>query len=182
MVAQRRYELLVAFAVLAGTLLVASLAWACTLLVGSTQTTTPTGGFDDPVHAVGEVTAAEDLSPICPEDGHCDYNLIIVDPDDVTDSDAGGAGSPSCHYDTHEYGVADSDPSESLNTEDTLVLEGNGEVPRTTEHADETGDDSMGTGETVMCFASSYENPDQTNQQNDGPATATQPVPFLLIN
>lgn len=170
---KRRYELLVAFVVLAGTLLLASLAWACTLLVGSTQTTTPTGSFGDPVHATGEVLGAEEISPQCPEGlgNYCDYKLVIIDPADVADSDAGEGGSPSCHYDTHERGVADSEPTVLEENETALALQtDDGTVPSTTEDGG-----SMATGETVMCYVS-----EEGNQVGDGPATATQPVPFLI--
>lgn len=176
--AKRRYELLVAFTVLAGTLFVASLAWACTLLVGSTQTTTPAGGFGDSVQATGEVVhAVEDLSPQCQSaDGetNCDYNLLVVDPDDAVTGDQAPGGSSSCHYDTHERGIADYNPNERPDpTGSATVLEtDDGTVPRRTEDGG-----SMGTGPTVMCYAS-----EQPNQRDNGPATATQPVPFLVTD
>lgn len=189
--AKRRYQLLVAFAVLAATLLVTSVVWACTILVGSTETLTPSGGQGESViEARGEVAhAVEDLSPQCDStdgEANCDYNLIVIDPDDAVNPASGEAGSASCHYDTHERGIADDDPETNPDpTGSATILETNdGTVPSTTEAEDEDGDDSMGTGETVMCYASEQQNQaDDANgdgQDGDGPATATQPVPFLI--
>lgn len=177
---KRRIELLLAFAVLAGTLLIASLALACTLLVGSTQQLTPAAGEGERVQAVGEVVqAVDDLSPVCPGDidevdgdEHCTYRYIVVDPGAVADNDAGPAGSPSCHYDKDEYGIADQQVEHTEVDDGVLVLEGDGTVP------DENADDSAnGQGPTVTCFVSKKE-----NQRENGPATATQPAPFFKTN
>ena len=163
-------HLLVVFSVLAATLLTMSAAFACTLLVGPTQQLTPAAGEGEEIKAYGQVVQRiEDQSPQCPDDG-CTYDYVVVDPDVFpAESDTGPAGTPSCHYNKSEYGIADGD----VKHKDGAVkwLEGEGPVPRQNADGSENGD-----GLTVTCFVS--EEPNQATGDGRGPATATQPAPF----
>jgi hypothetical protein len=170
-------RLLVVFSVVAPTMLVMSAAFACTLLVGSTQQLTPAAGEGEQTQAKGEVVQpVDDFSPVCPGeldeidgDQHCTYDYIVVDPDDALDNDAGTAGSPSCHYNKSEYGIADGNVTHEKVDDAVLVLHGDGTVPSLNADGSENGE-----GVTVTCFASG-----ERNQEDDGPATATQPAPFF---
>jgi hypothetical protein len=173
-------RLLVVFSVVAPTLLVMSAAFACTLLVGSTQQVIPAAGEGEEIKAVGEVVQpADDVNPVCPGkpreidgDKHCTYDYIVVDPDVVpTGSKTGPGGTPSCHYDTDEYGIADANAEFKKVDDAVMVLKGEGPVP--SQNVD--GSDN-GSGPTVTCFVSEESN--QRDGQEDGPATATQPAPF----
>jgi hypothetical protein len=168
-------RLLVVFSVVAPTMLVMSVAFACTLLVGSTQQLTPAAGEGEETQAKGEVVLpADDFQDRCPgefpavDDKNCTYDYIVVDPNDALDNDAGRAGSPSCHYDTHEYGIADDNVTHTEVDDAVMVLEGKGPVP--SKNVD--GSDN-GQGVTVTCFVS-----ETRNGADNGQATATQPAPF----
>jgi hypothetical protein len=173
-------RLLVVFSVVAPTLLVMSAAFACTLLVGSTVQLTPAAGEGEQIQAKGEVVLpADDFSPVCPGDHkepgdgdkHCTYDYVVVDPDVIpADSETGPGGTPSCHYNTSEYGIADDNVKHTEVDDAVLMLEGDGTVP--SQNAD--GSDN-GQGVTVTCFASQERNQDP---DDDSPATATQPAPF----
>jgi hypothetical protein len=168
-------RLLVVFSVIAATLLTMSAAWA-SLLVGSTQQLTPAAGEGERIQAVGEVVQpVDDLNPVCPGeltefdgDKHCTYDYIVVDPHHALDHHGGRAGSPSCHYNKSEYGIADGDVTHTEVDDAVMVLHGDGTVP--SQNVD--GSDN-GSGRTVTCFVSQ-----EQNQQNNGPVTATQPAPF----
>jgi hypothetical protein len=161
-------RLLVVFSVVAPTMLVMSAAFACTLLVGSTQQLTPAADEGEEIKAYGQVVQPiEDQSPQCPPEG-CTYDYVVVDPDDALDNDAGTAGSPSCHYNKSEYGIADGDVKHKKIDGAVKWLEGEGPVPSENVDGSENGQ-----GVTVTCFASQ-----ERNLRENGPATATQPAPF----
>jgi hypothetical protein len=162
-------RLLVVFSVVTPTMLVMSVAFACTLLVGSTQQLTPAAGEGEEIQAVGEVVEPiEDQSGRCDGDD-CTYDYIVVDPDVFpTGSKTGPGGTPSCHYDTDEYGIAEANVWHKKIDDAVIVLKGEGPVPSENVDGSENGQ-----GETVTCFASQ-----ERNRATDGPATATQPAPF----
>jgi hypothetical protein len=170
-------RLLVVFSVVAPTMLVMSAAFACTLLVGSTQQWTPAAGEGEQIQAMGEVVEPiEDQSPQCEggdDNDDCTYDYIVVDPDVFpVGSDTGPGGTSSCHYDKTEYGIADDNVSHTKGDAVT-VLKGEGPVPSENVEASDNGSDN-GQGLTVTCFVS-----EEPNLANDGPATATQPAPFF---
>jgi len=162
-------RLLVVFSVVTPTLLVMSAAFACTLLVGSTQQLTPAAGEGEEIKAVGQVVQPiEDQSPQCPPEG-CTYDYVVVDPDVFpAGSKTGPGGTSSCHYDTDEYGIADDNVTHKKVDDAVMVLHGDGTVP--SKNVD--GSDN-GQGVTVTCFVS-----ETRNGADNGQATATQPAPF----
>ena len=171
-------RLLVVFSVVAPTMLVMSAAFACTLLVGSTVQLTPAAGEGEETQAKGVVVQpADDLQDKCAGevnavDGekHCTYDYIVVDPDVFpTGSKTGPGGTPSCHYDTDEYGIADDNVTPKKVDDAVVVLYGDGTVPSQNADGSENGE-----GVTVTCFVSQ-----ERNRAGDGPATATQPAPFF---
>jgi hypothetical protein len=170
-------RLLVVFSVVAPTMLVMSAAFACTLLVGSTQQLTPAAGEGEEIKAVGQVVQPiEDQSPQCPPEG-CTYDYVVVDPDVFpAGSKTGPGGTSSCHYDTDEYGIADGDVKHKKIDGAVKWLEGEGPVPSENVEASDNGSDN-GQGVTVTCFVSEESN--QADGPGDGPATATQPAPFF---
>jgi hypothetical protein len=181
-------RLLVLFSVVAPTMLVMSAAFACTLLVGSTQQLTPAADEGEEIKAVGEVVQpVDDFSPVCPGDHkepgdgdkHCTYDYIVVDPAVFpTGSETGPGGTPSCHYNKSEYGIADDNVTHTEVDDAVMLLEGHGTVPSENEDGSENGGGlDQGEGLTVTCFVS-----EEPNQAGDGPATATQPAPFFKTN
>lgn len=175
-----RHRLLVAFAAVGGVMLVGSIAWACTALVGTTTVTNtdtpgqlqvgaPSGGAGDTVEAVG--TAMRSLEPSDCDDSNsggsedCTYELRIADPD------GGTAHMPgSCHYDDSQSGLIDGNPT--LTTQAGVTrLQGSGSLP--TEVSD--GSKTMGSGQTVVCFNSDEE------FAGGAPAAGTAGTPFLLF-
>ena len=161
-------RLLVVFSVIAATLLTMSAAWA-SLLVGSTLQLTPAAGEGERTQAKGVVVEPiEDESPQCDGDD-CTYDYIVVDPAVFpTGSDTGPGGTPNCHYNKSEYGIADDNVTPKRVDDAVTVLKGEGTVP--SQNVD--GSDN-GQGLTVTCFVS-----EEPNQVGDGPVTATQPAPF----
>lgn len=178
--ARTRNRLLVAFAAIGGVMLVGSIAWACTALVGTTTVTNtdtpeqlqvgaPSGGAGDTVEAVGTVMRSQEPTDCDNSDSggseDCTYELRIADPD------SGAAHMPgSCHYDDSQSGLIDDDPT--LATEaGVTTLQGSGPLPTTVSDGSKT----MGSGETVVCFNSDEEFP------SGAPAAGTAGTPFLLF-
>lgn len=200
--------LILGFLAAALTVSLLGVAWACTILVGST-TGTSAARAGDPVAAEGEVyhgstptddNFGEQDSP-CADfggdgdelDAECLYSLGVVNPDKVETPSSGGTSdtyySDTCHYGTpqspnHESQfdtIAEATHLPDPDNPGARLLEASG----TLDSVDDAGD-PMGTGETVMCFYS-HDKVDGSgagthlNGREDGAAAATVPEPFLVL-
>lgn len=140
-------------------------------------------------------------------DAECLYSLGVVNPSKVHDPTGGTAWDPdtdppedadlyyseTCHYGTPQSAadsqfatIADHNAVEHLpdpEAEGARVLVGSGVLPA----VDDVGD-PMVTGETVMCFysskklADSVDTGEAVNRGDNGAATATVPLPFVVLN
>lgn len=173
----------------------AAIAWSCTVIVSDTETSSPDSSADsgETVSASSEVVHSKEADSNCdnddPQSTGCDYSLGIVNPDKVDNSTGTGGESDTCHYETEQsydadpstsdgpqFDTIDDSPSHN-NTGDETELDGSGDVG----FEDDNGD-SMGSGETKMCFYSSSSEADANHLNNaeDGAAAATEPTTIVI--
>lgn len=175
----------------------AAIAWSCTVIVSDTETSSPDSSADssETVSASSEVVHSKEANSNCDnndsQSAGCGYSLGIVNPDKVDSSTGSGGESDTCHYETEQsyaadpststgpqFDTIDDSPSHN-NTGSETELDGSGDVG----FLDDDGD-SMGSGETKMCFYSSSSdgNADHLNNAEDGAATATEPTTIVINN
>lgn len=159
-----RTKSLVVTVVVGGVMAIASLAWACTVLVGpaeitDTEETPPSSGSD--VSAVG--FASHDLEPAECDDASsevgddtelCDYEIVSVST----------AVAFSCHFN-------EGDEDESSEAQETTALGGT-ELTGTVAAPAQPG-------EAVVCFRSKET---FTGDSGDAPAAGTSGAPFLVMD
>lgn len=183
-----RTKSLVVTAVVGGVMTIASLGWACTVLVGPTYITdtdqTPSesnadlvGDSNDDTPGVPVASPGSDVSAKgfashaqapsnCDDAGHqvgdnterCDYEIVT----------AKNAAAFSCHYNDGEEATKD-EADENHDDPVSGVTEINGTVSAPSSY----------TGPAVVCFRSK-----ETFSGNDGdaPAAGTSGAPFLVMN
>lgn len=158
-----RTKSLVVTVVFGGVMAIASLAWACTVLVGpaeitDTEESPPSPGSN--VSAVG--FASHDLEPPeCDDDSSevgdntelCDYEIVSVST----------AVAFSCHFNKGQE-------DESSEADESTVLNGT-ELTGTVA--------APQAGEAVVCFRSKET---FTGNSGDAPAAGTSGAPFLVMN
>lgn len=149
-----RTKSLVVTVVVGGVMALASLAWACTVLVGpaeitDTEESPPSPGSN--VSAVG--FASHDLEPAECDQNPCDYEIVT----------ANDAAAFSCHYnDGEEATKAEADESQA----GPGMTELNGTVA------------APGAGQAVVCFRSK----ETFDGASQAPAAGTSGAPFLVMD
>lgn len=172
-----RTKSLMVTAVVGGVMAIASLGWACTVLVGPTYITdtdqTPSESNADlvgdssddtpgvPVASPGSDVSAKgfashDLEPAECDQNPCDYEIVT----------ANDAAAFSCHYnDGDEATKAEADESQA----GPGMTELNGTVPAPS---------GGSLGEAVVCFRSK----ETFSGASQAPAAGTSGAPFLVMN
>lgn len=209
-----RRGLLIVFGAVAVTLLAAAVGWACTWPVGQTEIVSPDDGdveVGETLQARAEVWSTaegaqlygestsffgEDGSPCGNDpdgpldtDAECNYDLGIVNPKDYDQH----GHSHTCHYETPEsyefddttgdieFAVIDDDPTHAPLPDSPGLREvvGEGVVPQK-----DAGNQTMKTGETVVCFYSSeaIDEGSPLNGRKNGAAAATLPAPIVVVD